>query len=56
MSDKITDFVPEPGTCLSWEIKKKELGEIPGNEEIIKQSWDNLDEYAYSFIWWFVQR
>ncbi len=56
MQEKNKEFVPEPGTCLSWEAKKAELEEVPGKEEIVKTSWDGLDKQAYSFIWWFVQR
>ena len=56
MSDKTTSFVPAPGTTLPWDVKKAELGEIPGNEAIVKEGWEKLDEFAYNFIWWFVQR
>lgn len=56
MNTKANHFVPVPGTCMPWDVKKSEHGEIPGNEEIIKKSWEELDEYAYSFIWWFIQR
>lgn len=49
-------FVAEPGTCIPWRIKKEELGELPGNEEIVKKEWEKLEAFAYSFIWFWVQR
>lgn len=49
-------FVPEAGTCVPWSVKLQELGELPGNEQIVKQAWENLDELAYGFIWFWVQR
>lgn len=56
MAEKEVKFVPEPGTCLPWEVKLAEFGELAGNEAIVKQEWEKLDAFAYSFIWWFVQR
>jgi len=50
------EFIPEAGTCVSWKIKKDELGELPGNEEMVEKYWDMLDAFAYSFIWFWVQR
>ncbi|OIQ60716.1 hypothetical protein MOTE_06800 [Moorella thermoacetica] len=49
-------FVPEAGTCVPWKVIKEELGELPGNEEIVKKEWENLDTLAYSFIWFWAQR
>jgi len=56
MSEKEKSFVPDPGTCVPWKIKKEELEEINGNEEIVKKEWEKLDEFAYNFIWFWVQR
>ncbi len=56
MSEKETTFVPDAGKCVPWEVKLKELGKLPGNEEIVKKNWENLDEFAYNFIWFWVQR
>jgi len=44
------------GGCFSWESKVRELGDVPGNEELVKKEWDKLDEFAYNFIWFWVQR
>ncbi|MEW8958867.1 hypothetical protein MHOCP_19320 [Moorella humiferrea] len=49
-------FVPEAGTCVPWDIKKKEFGTIAGNEELVKKEWTGLDALAYAFIWFWVQR
>lgn len=50
------DFVPGPGTCVPWKVKVEELGEIPGNEEVVKKHWESLEGFAYGFIWFWVQR
>ncbi len=57
MSDEKIKFVPEAGTCVPWSVKKEELGgKLPGNEEIVKKEWENLDGFANAFIWFWVQR
>lgn len=54
--EKEKTIVPAPGTCVPWKVKMEEFGEIPGNEEIVKKHWENLDAFAYGFIWFWVQR
>lgn len=58
MSDnkKEKTFVPDTGTRVPWKIKKEELGELPGNEDLVKKQWESIDSFAYSFIWFWVQR
>lgn len=56
MSEKDKSFVPEPGTCVPWQVKMDEFGTLPGNEEIVKKEWEKFDEFAYNFIWFWVQR
>lgn len=56
MSDEKINFVPEAGTCVPWDVRKEELGELPGNEETVKKYWEQLDAFAYAFIWFWVQR
>ncbi|MDQ7094428.1 hypothetical protein REC12_12590 [Desulfosporosinus sp. PR] len=57
MSDKEKQLLnPDPGVCLPWEVKLAEIGEFPGNEEIVKKEWEKLDDFAYNFIWFWVQR
>ena len=41
-----------PGVCVPWEQKAKELGEIKGDPEIIKNQWEQLDAFAYMYLWW----
>lgn len=45
-----------PGVCFPWEEKEKELGEVKGDKEIIKAEWEQLESFAYVFLWWWVQR
>lgn len=45
-----------PGVCVPWEEKLKELGEIKGDPEIIKNEWTKLDAFAYVYLWWWVHR
>ena len=41
----------EPGVCLPWEEKRKELPGISGDEEIVKRVWGDIDALAYMYIW-----
>ena len=41
----------DPGVCIPWEEKVKELPPILGSEEIVKNSWENIDSLAYTYIW-----
>jgi len=34
-----------------WEVKKAELGEIKGDEAMIKRNWEQLEKMAYTWIW-----
>ncbi len=43
--------VRKPGVCIPWEEKLKELPEIPGNEELIKKIWEDVDTLGYVYIW-----
>jgi hypothetical protein len=45
-----------PGVCFPWEEKVKDIGAIVGDESIIKGEWDNLEAFAYVYLWWWVQR
>jgi uroporphyrinogen-III decarboxylase len=38
----------------SWQVKKEELGQILGDEKIIKQSWERFESMAYNWIWQWV--
>lgn len=41
----------KPGVCIPWEEKLKELPEIPGNEELIRKVWEDIDTLGYVYIW-----
>ena len=42
----------EPRKVLTpWAVKKAELGEIKGDEELIKKNWDQLENLAHTFMW-----
>lgn len=40
-----------PGICMSWDEKRKELPAIMGDAEIVKRVWENLEGFAYTYIW-----
>ncbi|EHL06981.1 hypothetical protein HMPREF0322_02394 [Desulfitobacterium hafniense DP7] len=52
------DKVPSisPGTCLPWEQVLKDYGPPAGDESLIKDQWEQLDAFAYLYLWWWVQR
>lgn len=41
----------EPGVCIPWQEKLKELPKITGDPELIQQIWENLDALGYVYIW-----
>lgn len=46
-----------PGVCLPWEQKVAEaVGPIAGNPDILKKEWEQLDAFAYIYLWSWVQR
>jgi hypothetical protein len=42
---------PKPGICLPWEEKLKELPEITGDRDMVRQVWENLEGLANTYIW-----
>ncbi len=44
------DGLPEPRTMTPWEVKKAELGEILGDEDLIRQPWEKLERMAYNWL------
>lgn len=45
-----------PGVCIPWEEKLKDLGEVKGDINIIKNEWDKLEVFTYLYIWYWVHR
>jgi hypothetical protein len=41
----------EPGVCIPWEEKRKELPRISGREELARKTWEEVDALGYSFCW-----
>lgn len=50
-ADKLGTSIRPPGTCIPWEEKRTELGEIKGDEALVKRIWENIDALGYTFIW-----
>ena len=48
---EFVDSTPKPGVCLPWEIKRKEYPRILGDETIVKTAWENIEGFAYTYIW-----
>lgn len=42
---------PAPGVCTPWEEKRRELPPIRGDEQLVKQVWEQIDALAYTYIW-----
>jgi len=44
-SDQPEHKGPAPGACQPWDQK------ITGDEQLVKQIWEELDALAYTYIW-----
>lgn len=45
-------WTPFPkGMITPWEIKRNELGEIKGDENLIKAGWETLEHMAFNWLW-----
>lgn len=42
------------GMVSSWEMKKAEIGDIQGDEDMVRKPWEALEKMAYSWIWQWV--
>lgn len=42
---------PPPGMCSAWDVKRKELGAIPGDESLVRRVWENIEGLAYTYLW-----
>jgi len=50
-AEKLGVSIRPPGTCIPWAEKRQELGEIKGDEELVKRVWENIDALGYTYIW-----
>jgi hypothetical protein len=41
----------EPGICIPWSEKLKEIPNISGDEELVKQIWEDIEGFGNMFIW-----
>jgi len=40
-----------PGVCIPWQDKVKELPDLQGNPDLTRQTWENVDALAYTYVW-----
>jgi uroporphyrinogen-III decarboxylase len=40
-----------PGACFPWEKRLKELPEITGSPELVRQIWEDIDSFGNMYIW-----
>ncbi len=41
----------EPGVCIPWQEKVKELPKISGDEKLVRTVWEDIDALGYVYIW-----
>ncbi len=53
MTDSSEPSPPErpPGVCIPWEEKLAELPPISGDEELVREVWEEVDSLAYTYVW-----
>jgi len=49
--DQPTEIHREPGVCIPWQEKLKELPEIRGDADLCRRVWEDVDSLAYTYIW-----
>ena len=42
---------PKSRMFTPWEVKQGELGEITGDESLLRENWEMLEKKAYSWLW-----
>lgn len=40
-----------PGVCLPWTTLKPEMGEVLGDEGLVRREWEDVDGLAYAYLW-----
>ena len=45
---------PVKGMITPWDVKREELGKIPGNEDLIKLGWESIEHIAFNWLWTWV--
>ena len=41
----------QPGVCIPWERKRREMPEILGNEDLVRRVWEDVDAFGNLYIW-----
>jgi hypothetical protein len=41
----------ERGMLTPWAVKKAELGDIPGEEDLIRKPWESIEVMAFNWLW-----
>jgi len=44
-------LVTPPGVCTPWSTKRQELDHLLGDESILERVWNEVEGFAYAFIW-----
>ncbi len=48
----LTRVHPRPaGTVEPWPVVKEQWEPITGDEKLVKDTWEELDAWAYAFVW-----
>jgi len=42
---------PQPGVCIPWKEKVRELPPICGDPDIPRRVWNDIEGLAYLYIW-----
>ena len=50
MADRLFTKV-KPGICIPWDEKLKELPNIPGDSDLVRRIWEDIDSLGNMFIW-----
>ena len=41
----------DPGVCVPWAEKAKEMPHVSGDRELVRKIWEDIDELGHMFIW-----
>ncbi|MCX5670598.1 MAG: hypothetical protein NTU94_04675 [Planctomycetota bacterium] len=51
MPETTSQPVRQPGVCIPWEEKLKELPPLKGDAKLVQRVWEDTDSLAYTYIW-----
>jgi hypothetical protein len=49
--NKFVQHERKPGTCVPWNIKRKEFAQDIADENLVRQTWENIDAQGYAYLW-----